>query len=244
MEIKIGIAGIAKDGAEYCGDSYSLVERQGGLTLILSDGHGNTAASQQTSRWVTQRARGLVLSGKDNEAVAKAVHEELYEMKDRKVACALTILGIDAEAEAVAIGRSGQTPVFVWTEEYETVYDDEATALGMSRNVNPQTYELPLAQGMILVAVTEGIRVAGKKRGGAHFEEERLWEIIRGNPAEDVEFIAKNILEYALTLEREQASEDMTVAVLGVSTDKTEDAGSSFLSASYPISVMQSRIEN
>lgn len=239
MEIKIGIASLAKSGAEYCGDSYSLVERLGGMTLILSDGHGNTAAAQQTSRWVTQRARTLVLQGKDNDAVARAVHDELYEMKDRKVACALTIFGVDAETESVAIGRSGQTPVYVWTEEYETAYDDEATALGMSRSVNPQTYELPLAQGMILVAVTEGVRTAGKKRGGAHFEEGRLWEIIRGNPAEDAEFIAKNILEYALTLDQEQPAEDMTVAVLGVSPDKTENTGVSFLSASYPISVLE-----
>ena len=239
MEIKIGIASVAKSGAEYCGDSHSLVERRGGMTLILSDGHGNTAAAQQTSRWVTQRARTLVLEGKENDAVARTVHEELYEMKDRKVACALTIFGVDAETESVAIGRSGQTPVYVWTEEYETVYDDEATALGMSRSVNPQTYELPLAQGMILAAVTEGVRLAGKKRGGAHFEPEKVWEIIRANPAEDAEYIAKNILEYALTLEQEQPAEDMTVAVLGVSPDKAENAGVSFLSASYPIAVLE-----
>ena len=240
MEIKIGIASIAKSGAEYCGDSHSLVERRGGMTMILSDGHGNTAAAQQTSRWVTQRARSLVLEGKENDAVAKTVHDELYEMKDRKVACALTIFGVDAESESVAIGRSGQTPVYVWTEEYETVYDDEATALGMSRSVNPQTYQLPLAQGMILVAVSEGVRMAGRKRGGAHFEEEKLWEIVRGNPAEDADFIAKNILDYALALDQEQPSEDMTVAVLGVAPDKAENVGVSFLSASYPISVMES----
>ena len=239
MEIKIGIAGITKSGAEYCGDSHSLVERRGGMTLILSDGHGNTAAAQQTSRWVTQRARTLVLEGKENDAIARAVHDELYEMKDRKVACALTIFGVDAESESVAIGRSGQTPVYVWTEEYETVYDDEATSLGMSRNVNPQTYDLPLVQGMILIAVSEGVRMAGKKRGGAHFEEEKLWEMLRGNSAGDAEFIAKNILEYALALDQEQPSEDMTVAVLGVSPDKTENAGVAFLSASYPISVME-----
>lgn len=240
MEIKIGIASIAKRDAEYCGDSHSLVERGGGMTLVLSDGHGNTAAAQQTSRWVTQRARGLVLEGKENDAIARAIHEELYEMKDRKVACALTIFGVDAETESVAIGRSGQTPVYVWTEEYETVYDDEATALGMSRNVNPQTYDLPLAQGMILVAVSEGVRMAGKKRGGAHFEEEKLWEIVRGNSAEDADFIAKNILEYALALDQEHPAEDMTVAVLGVSPDKPETAGVSFLSASYPIAVLES----
>ena len=117
MEIKIGIASIVKSGADYCGDSHSLVERRGGMTMILSDGHGNTAAAQQTSRWVTQRARSLVLEGKENDAVAKTVHDELYEMKDRKVACALTIFGVDAETESVAIGRSGQTPVYVWTEE-------------------------------------------------------------------------------------------------------------------------------
>ena len=74
MEIKIGIASITKTGAKYCGDSHSLVERRGGMTMILSDGHGNTAAAQQTSRWVTQRARSLVLEGKENDAVARAVH--------------------------------------------------------------------------------------------------------------------------------------------------------------------------
>ncbi len=239
MEIKVGIAGIAKHGSEFCGDSYSLVERQGGVTVILSDGHGNTAAAQQTSRWVTQRARSLVLEGKPHETTAHIVHDELYEMKDRKVACALTIFGVDGESEEVSIGRSGHTPVFVWTEEYETVYDDDATALGMSRSVNPQTYALPLAQGMILAAVTEGVRTAGKKRSGAHFEEEKLWEIIRGNSAEDADFIAKNILEYALALDYEQPSEDMTVAVIGISPGKTDDLGVGFLSASFPIAVMQ-----
>ena len=75
---------------------------------------------------------------------------------------------------------------------------------------------------------------------GADLPEEKLWEIVRGNPAEDADFIAKNILEYALTLDQEQPSEDMTVAVLGVAPDKAENAGVGFLSASYPIAVMES----
>ena len=145
MEIKIGIASIAKSGAEFCGDSYSLVERLGGMTLILSDGHGNTAAAQQTSRWVTQRARSLVLEGKDNDAVAKVVHDELYEMKDRKVACALTMFGVDAET--VRTNENYRTAFAMWCWQFargldengaisyffigdpDLIYDDNMTAV-------------------------------------------------------------------------------------------------------------------
>ena len=237
MEIKIGVASVRKFDAEYWGDSFGVVERpDGGIALILADGHGNTPAAQQTSRWVTQRARGLLIEGKRDEAIARAIHEELYEMTDRKVACALTILGVDLEAETAVIGRSGATPVLVYSEEYETLYDDEATLLGMSRSVNPQTYELPLAPGMIFATYTEGVRMAGRKRGGGMPEIERFWDFLRKNPASDAQFIAESLLEYAVKLDRGEPSEDMTVAVLGIA-DVPEKTGIHRLSASYPFSM-------
>ena len=70
-------------------------------------------------------------------------------------------------------------------------------------------------------------------------EEEKIWEMIRKNSAEDAQFIAKNILEYALALDHEESAEDMTVAVIGISPDKAEDAGIGFLSASYPLAAIK-----
>ena len=237
MEIKIGVASVRKSGAEYCGDSFCVAERpDGGMALILADGHGNTPAAQQTSRWVAQRARGLLLEGKRDEAIARAIHEELYEMTERKVACALTILGVDREAETAVIGRSGAMPVLVYSPDYETLYDEEATLLGMSRSVNPQTYELPLAQGMIFAAYTEGVRFAGRKSGMGTPDPEHIWEFLRKNPASDVEFIAESILDYAVKLDKSEPSEDMTVAVLGVA-EATEKSGVCRLSAAYPFSL-------
>ncbi len=236
MEIKISVASVRKSGAEYCGDSFCVAERpDGGMALVLADGHGNTPAAQQTSRWVAQRARGLLLEGKRDEAIARAIHEELYEMKERKVACALTVMGIDREAETAVIGRSGAMPVLVYTPDYETLYDEEATLLGMSRSVNPQTYELPLAMGMIFVAYSEGVRSAGRKSGSGTPEMERLWELLRKNPASDVEFIAESILDYAVKLDKGEPSEDMTVAVLGIA-EASEKSGIHRLSAAYPFS--------
>ena len=121
MEIKIGLAKTAKYANEYCGDSCDLAERpHGGISAIIADGQGNGLAAHHTSNWVVSKAVSLINDGARDGAVARAVHDYLYAMKDRKVSCTLTVVSADLETETVVISRNSNCPTIVVTPVAES----------------------------------------------------------------------------------------------------------------------------
>ncbi|MBP7249701.1 MAG: serine/threonine-protein phosphatase [Selenomonas sp.] len=234
MEIKIGMAKTAKYANEYCGDTCDLAERpHGGISAIIADGQGNGLAAHHTSSWVVTKATQLIGDGARDGAVARAVHDYLYAMKDRKVSCTLTVVSADLETETVVISRNSNCPTIVVTPEYESVYDDDVAPIGVHRHMKPRMYEVPFSPGMLVVSYTDGIAHAGRKQTGHDADFEKIMDIIRKNTAEDVDFIARSIMEYALFLDKEKASDDMTVVVLGI-TEDSPGAKIEELKAVYP----------
>ena len=218
MEIKIGTARVSKSGMNCSGDSLEIVERPlGGLAAILADGQGSGLTAYRASGWTVRQAAALLAAGTRDSAIAKAVHDELYETQGHRTACALTILSADAEAEMISISRNSHCPVIVKTEEYLTVYDEDAQPIGVQKHTKPETYDLPFAPGLVLVTFTSGVQLAGKKHGGHGLDLEKIQPIIEANGAEECDFIARSILDYALSLDHEAASDDMTVLVMGIS---------------------------
>ena len=235
MEIKVGIARTSKYAMDYCGDSCDIAERpHGGISAVIADGQGNGLAAHHTSSWVVNKAVSLIADGTRDGAVARAVHDYLYAMKDRKVSCTLTVLSAEVETETVVISRNSNCPVIVWTEEYETVYDEAVGPIGVNRHMKPLMYQVPFAPGMMVVSYTDGVQAAGKKRGGATADFEKIMKIIRKNHASEAEYVARSILEYALELDHAQAGDDMTVVVLGIVGEMPPGPKIEQWAASYP----------
>ena len=215
MKINVGMAKVNKYAMQHCGDSFDIIERPyGGLSAIIADGQGSGLAAHHTSSWVVNKAASLIADGARDGAVARAVHDYLYAMKDKKVSCTLTLLSADLESETIVISRNSNCPTIVKTDEYLTIYDDDVAPIGVNRHMKPLVYELPFAPGMIVVSFTDGI--------------------VEDNPPEDCDFIARSILEYALSLDKEKAGDDMTVVVMGISETSFDGPKVEQLSASYP----------
>ena len=96
-------------------------------------------------------------------------------------------------------------------------------------------YEVPFTPGMIVVSYTDGIAHAGRKRTGHEADFEKIMNIVRDNTADDVEYIARSILEYALSLDEDKASDDMTVVVLGIAEGREGAPKIEELKAVYPV---------
>lgn len=235
VEVKIGIARTSKYAMDYCGDSCDITERpHGGISAVIADGQGNGLAAHHTSSWVVNKAVSLLADGARDGAVARAVHDYLYAMKDKKVSCTLTVLSADLETETVVISRNSNCPVIIKTPEYETVYDEEVGPIGVNRHMKPMMYEVPFEENMMVVSYTDGIAQAGRKRGGPQADFEKIMAIIRDNPAEDVDYVAKAILEYALEMDHEQASDDMTVVVMSILGQSQSGPKIEQISVTYP----------
>ena len=236
MEVKIGLAKTSKYAMSYCGDSCDIAERpHGGISAIIADGQGNGLAAHHTSSWVVGKAVSLINDGARDGAVARAVHDYLYAMKDKKVSCTLTVLSADFESETLVISRNSNCPVIVKTEDFETVYDENVNPIGVHRHMKPLMYEMPLTPGMIVVSYTDGIEHAGRKQSGHPADFEKIMNIIRNNTADEVDFIARSIMEYALELDNEKASDDMTVVVMGVSATTPEGPKIEEVKVTYPM---------
>lgn len=217
MEIKFGIANTHKYAVSHSGDRAEITERlQGGLSAVLADGQGSGLAGRNTSSLVVNKAVSLIADGARDGAVARAVHDYLYAIKNGKVSCTLTVLTADMETETVVISRNSNCPVIVKTPDYMTVYDEEVNPIGVHRHMKPMIYELPLTRDMIIVSYTDGIHAAGKKYG-RRADFNHILKIIEKNKVEDVSFIADSILEYALKLDEGRPGDDMTIVVMGIS---------------------------
>ncbi|MBQ2087915.1 MAG: serine/threonine-protein phosphatase [Selenomonas sp.] len=235
MEVKIGLAKTAKYATEVCGDTCDVVERpHGGISAIIAVGQGNGLAAHHTSSWVVNKAVQLISDGARDGAVARAVHDYLYAMKDKKVSCTLTVVSADLDTETAVISRNSNCPVIIKTDEYESVYDENVEPIGVNRHMKPLMYEVPLTPGMLIVSYTDGIAHAGKKRSGHPADFNKILEIVRKNGAEDVSFIAKSIMDYALELDAEKASDDMTVLVMGITDGSPSSPKIEQLEVTYP----------
>jgi serine phosphatase RsbU (regulator of sigma subunit) len=165
MEIKIGLAKTAKYANEVCGDCCDIAERpHGGISAIIADGQGNGLSAHHTSSWVVNKAVQLILDGARDGAVARAVHDYLYAMKDKKVSCTLTVVSADLDTETAVISRNSNCPVIVKTEEYESVYDESVEPIGVNRHMKPLMYEIPLEAGMTIRPLFTAVSADGSER--------------------------------------------------------------------------------
>nr|WP_092067220.1 PP2C family protein-serine/threonine phosphatase [Dendrosporobacter quercicolus]NSL46471.1 serine/threonine-protein phosphatase [Dendrosporobacter quercicolus DSM 1736]SDL51772.1 Stage II sporulation protein E (SpoIIE) [Dendrosporobacter quercicolus] len=223
MEIKIGMAKINKYAVSHSGDSVEVAERpQGGITAILADGQGSGRAARNTSSLVVNKAAALIADGARDGAVARAVHDYLYALKDGKVSSTLTLISADLDAGTVVISRNSNCPVIVKDAYGLTIYDEEVNSIGVHKRTKPLMYQVPLEAGMIFIAYTDGIQAAGRKKS-KEIDFAKILAIIEENGAADVAFIADSILEYALKVDEYRPGDDMTVVVLSICESENPD---------------------
>lgn len=216
LEIRIGIAKTNKYAVSECGDSVEIAERpKGGISAILADGQGHGKAAKAVSAMVVNKAASLIAEGARDGAVARAVHDYLYVMKDGRVSSTLTILSADFDTQTLLFSRNSNCPVVVKQSFGLTTYDESVNPIGVHKNMKPILVQLPLEEGLIAVTFSDGISAAGKKKG-REFCPSDLEQLLEGSHPEDAAFLAETILEKALTLDDDRAVDDMTVVVLGV----------------------------
>ncbi|EGO62445.1 PP2C family protein-serine/threonine phosphatase [Acetonema longum] len=222
MEIKVGIAKTNKYAVSDCGDSVETVERpRGGISIMLADGQGSGKAAKMTSSLVVNKAAQLIAEGARDGAVARAVHDYLYAMKDGKVSSTLTILSADYDAQILLFCRNSNCPVIVRGQFGIDVYEQEVAPIGVHKQMKPLLEQTILEPGTILVSYSDGVQAAGRKRGKV-MDREHIIKIIEKHSPGDATFIAEFILEYALELDDYRPGDDMTVIVMGVTETETD----------------------
>lgn len=225
MEIRIATAKLPKFGFSVSGDTVEVVERpRGGLTAILADGQGHGPAAKRTSALVASKAVALVADGARDGAVARAVHDYLYAVRDGKVSADLTLISVDLRTQTLVVSRNANSPVLVRRPGHDlAVLADRVDPIGVHERMKPAIREFPLAPGCIALAVSDGVSEAGRRDGQPLTLAELAALVEAADPA-DATDLAREVLDLALARDRGRPADDMSVVVVSLAPGGGEPA--------------------
>jgi serine phosphatase RsbU (regulator of sigma subunit) len=216
MEIRMAVTKTPKYAVSDSGDSVEIVERpKGGLTAILADGQGSGTFARITSNLVVSKAASLISEGARDGAVARAVHDYLYAIKNGKVSSTLTIISVDLDTKSIVVSRNSNCPVIIKKRNDIKILDEYVESIGFHKLMKPSITEFALAEDLVIVSFSDGILSAGKKTG-LMMTVENIVDLVRESCPEEIDSLAETILESAIKMDKGKPSDDMTVVTVGI----------------------------
>lgn len=225
MEVKFAAAKISKYASRESGDTLEMIERpHGGLSFVLVDGQRSGKSAKIISNMVARKAIQLLGEGVRDGAAARAAHDYLYSQRKGKVTATLNILSVDTNTQTIVVSRNNDAPVIIYTPENGVVLLDEPTkVVGVHRNTKPLITEMPIAEGMIVVVFTDGLRHAGTLSGNPGYDPCLATKHIIEAGIMDPRVIADTLLAEAVACDNGRPRDDISVLVTAVLPSDPED---------------------
>lgn len=215
LVIDIAIAKTNKYASRESGDTVEIVERPGGgMSVIMADGQGSGRAAKVLSLLVTAKVAALLKEGVRDGASARAANDFLFAMRHGKVSATLDILSVDLKTNTVVITRNSGTSCLVATSEGVDVIAGAERPLGTHDRTRPWTSEFPVASGIRVILVSDGIGQAGVRGQLPPLDLAEL--LCRAGPAADAENVANLVLTTAIERDRGKPGDDMSVIALAL----------------------------
>jgi serine phosphatase RsbU (regulator of sigma subunit) len=214
MEIQIAVSKTNKFASPESGDTLEIIERpQGGVSIVLADGKADNVSSKMVSNKVVHAAIKLLMEGIRDGAAARAASDALYTDYNGKAKAYLNILSADLQTHTFVIVRNSPAPILIAHHEKCEFIQCECSALGISRNIRPAISEIPMELNQTIVMYTDGIWHSGSEFNLPPLDEQ----------PPSPQFIADTILSEAMRLDHGRPSDDMSVVVLRVINNITEN---------------------
>jgi serine phosphatase RsbU (regulator of sigma subunit) len=233
LQIKVGINKTAKYAVAESGDSAEVVERpKGGVTALIADGQGSGRSAKIISNLVVSKAVSLIADGTRDGAVARATHDYLFALRDGKVSATLTMLSADLTSRTIVISRNSHCPVLVKQNDRVQVLADTVNPIGFHQFMKPVIHEITMEEETVLMTFTDGILHAGRNKG-KQLQLETLMGMLQETPASQCQELTDRVFDFAMQLEQERPTDDMTLLVLGVHGTDPDRIGR--LRVTYPV---------
>ncbi len=216
LTIAIAIAKTNKYASRESGDTVEIVERPGGgMSVIMADGQGSGRAAKTLSMLVTAKVSGLLKEGVRDGATARAANDFLFAMRGGQVSATLDILSVDLKTGTVVITRNSETACLVQTSEGIEVIAGAERPLGLHLRTRPWAAEVPVAAGLRVILISDGVANSGVRSGQPGFDLAGV--SATADPDVSAAEIADLILAEAIGRDNGKPADDMSVVVLTLS---------------------------
>jgi stage II sporulation protein E len=219
-EVETGIAGAAKGGDLWSGDSFSMMELGNGkFAVALSDGMGNGERASRESSTTLAILRELLKSGMDERLAVKSVNSILLLRSPEEMFATIDVALIDLYSAKTTFLKTGSTPSFIRRgDEVFTIFASNLP-VGILHDIDIDLVTVQLMPGDTLIMMTDGLLDAP---GYAVNKEKWMKRVIRELQAESPQDIADCLLEMAVRHRHGDIRDDMTVVVARIEKYKPE----------------------
>lgn len=216
MEVIIGVSKIRKYATSNSGDTVEVVERpQGGVSVVLADGQSSGKGAKFISTLAVRKVIALLAEGVRDGAAARAASDSLFTERGGKVSSTLNIVSVDQQTKTLVITRNNPTPALFACQNEIKYLDDFSQPIGLYRNTRPVITEVPLEAGITVVVYTDGLVHAGE-RSGEHMDVKACLQALLDSENPLPQFIADTLLEYALKLDQQRPTDDISIVVVRI----------------------------
>lgn len=211
FEITTGVAGAAKGGDIFSGDSFSTVELGNGtFAVALSDGMGNGERARQESSTALHILEQLLQSGMDEKLAIKSVNSILLLRSPDEIYATVDVALIDQYTASTTFMKIGSTPSFIKRGNEVILVSASNLPVGIIQDIDVDLVTIQLQAGDIVIMMTDGLYDAP---GYAVNKEMWMKRIIQEIESDDPQYIADCLLEKVIRYQQNQIHDDMTVVV-------------------------------
>ena len=233
MHLEVAVAKIRKYATPESGDTIEMIERPGGgLSFVVVDGQRSGKSAKAISNIVARKAVSLLAEGVRDGAAARAAHDYLFTQRAGKVSATLNIVSVDLESKTLVLSRNNHCPAIVSLRSELQLLDAPSQPVGVQRGTKPVIHEIPIAPDTIVVIFTDGLIVAGERKGRPLNVPELVRELIAQQ--KNAHDLAQALLRAALQADDQRPADDISILVLCVTAHEQGD-DARWLNVSMPL---------
>lgn len=184
-----------------------------GWAIVLIDVQGSGSSGRPLAGTLMRMARECLAAGMSPPTTAAAVHEHLFAVRQGKVGASVHICAVnvfEGSAQVVGLGPLG---LATGCDATWNVSWFRAPGAGFARAGQPQSVEISLVPGQVLVLANDGIAQRG----------DGLQSLLATACARRARIeTARQILDEAIARDDERPRSDMAVAMLSYHHDASE----------------------
>lgn len=205
-------ASAIKENETVSGDSYSFMEEDGFITMILSDGVGSGAAAARDSGRIVDLSERILDAGLGTEMALRMLNTMLDAQGDEARMPTLDMCRVDLRSGDCSFAKAGAAVTFIKRGPLVEKVEAEGLPLGMMEELPEKGNPLNLRDGDMVIMVSDGV-LQDWPCGDSEFFLMQQMEMM---PAVSPVDMANLLLKYVIAQCHGRILDDMTILVLGI----------------------------
>lgn len=208
-----GVARLTKDNAQVSGDSFSVLELEGGdYVLALSDGMGSGISACKESEMVIELIEKFLETGFQKETAIRMMNSAMVIQGEEGMFSTVDMADIDLYTGKCDFYKIGAATTFIKRGEEVECISSATLPAGIFHQIEIEKSQRQLQDGDFVVLVTDGVLDYLRVPSPEETLREILETIETNNPGQ----LAKQVLERILLFTAGKVPDDMTVLAAGI----------------------------